>query len=76
MSEFINWEFVARNTHVDDKTGIATFRVGSKSIEVKSETFTAASEVFKLIEKAYKSGRHDAMANVRYRLDSMFDSIE
>lgn len=73
MSEFIAWEFIADSTEKAITSGTATFRVGSEEVQTKFEYFCHAHDIFRLIEKAYKSGRQEGIAEVKSKVLSIVE---
>ena len=65
MSEFIAWEFSADSTDKSTESGTATFRVGSDTAMARFDSYVAAHQVSKLMNKAYRSGRNDGMAEIK-----------
>jgi hypothetical protein len=76
VSEFLGWEFINDSTEPAVTAGSAEFRVGNKSVYARFESFSTAHDVFRIIEKAYKSGRYDGIADVKRRVSSIVESIE
>jgi hypothetical protein len=65
VSELIAWEFSADSPEQRVASGIATFRVGSRTVTARFDTFTAARDVHELMDRAYRLGRSDGMAEIK-----------